>query len=88
MEDGSKFDEWTIPIELAIAERELYKGRSIVAVLREEEVPSNHLMLFLAHKIHTRISEKPVGNFDAWCKKVVNIHIPEFDVPKDWTPEA
>lgn len=82
MEDGSKFDEWTRPIELAVAERELYSGKSIIKVLREEETPSEHLLLYLAHKIHQRLSEKPIGNFDQWSKKVVDVGMPEFDIPK------
>ena len=35
MEDGSKFEEWTRPIEMASAERELYQGKSIIRILRE-----------------------------------------------------
>lgn len=88
MEDGSRFDEWTRPIEMAIAERELYKGRSIIKVLREEETPSENLLLFLAHKIHSRVSDKPIGNFDQWAKKVIEIGMPEFDFPKAASLEA
>lgn len=82
MEDGSKFEEWTRPIEMASAERELYQGKSIIRILREEETPSENLLLYLAHKIHQRLSDKPVGNFDQWSKKVVEIGMPEFDLPK------
>lgn len=82
MEDGSKFEEWTRPIEMASAERELYQGKSIIRILREEETPSENLLLYLAHRIHQRLSDKPVGNFDQWSKKVVEIGMPEFDLPK------
>lgn len=88
MEDGSKFEEWTRPLELAAAERDLYKGKSIVAVLREESAPSNNFILYMAHKIHQRVSDKPVGNFDQWSKKVIDVGMPEFDVPKVTSPEA
>jgi len=88
LEDGSQFDEWTRPIELAIAEKELFNGKSIIAVLRDEQVPSNQLMLYLAHKIHQRIAEKPIGNFDVWSKKIVNVGMPEFELPKGSTPEV
>jgi hypothetical protein len=43
-------------------------------------------MLFLAHKIQQRLSDKPIGNFDQWSKKVVEVNINEFEVPKDSTP--
>ena len=82
MEDGSKFEEWTRPIEMASAERELYQGKSIIRILREEETPSENLLLYLAHRIHQRLSDKPIGNFDQWSKKVVEIGMPEFDLPK------
>jgi hypothetical protein len=88
LEDGSKFEEWTRPIELAAAEREVFNGRSVIAVLRDDSAPSNHFMLYLAHKIHQRISDKPIGNLDVWSKKVVEIGMPEFDLPKGSTPEA
>lgn len=88
MEDGSRFDEWTRPIELAVAERELYGGKSIIKILRDEETPSENLVMFLAHKVHQRISEKPIGNFDQWSKKVVEVGMPDFDLGKGTTPEV
>jgi hypothetical protein len=88
LEDGSKFEEWTRPTELAMAERELFNGKSIIAVLRDDSSPSNQFLLFIAHKIHQRVSEKPVGNFDQWQKKVIEVGMPEFDLPKGSTPEA
>jgi hypothetical protein len=88
MEDGSKFEEWTRPSELGMAERELYNGRSVIAVLRDESSPSNNFILYLAHKIHQRLSDKPVGNLEQWSKKVIEVGMPEFDLPKGSTPEA
>lgn len=88
LEDGSVYEEWTRPIELSMAERELFGGKSVIAVLRDESAPSNNLMLFLAHKIQQRISDKPIGNYDQWARKVVEVNINEFDVPKDSTPTA
>jgi hypothetical protein len=86
LEDGSVFEEWTRPVELSMAERELFNGKSVIAVLRDESAPSNSLMLFLAHKIQQRLSDKPIGNLDQWSKKVVEVNINEFEVPKDSTP--
>jgi hypothetical protein len=88
LEDGSKFEEWTRPTELAMAERELFNGKSIIAVLRDDSSPSNQFLLYIAHKIHQRVSEKPVGNFEQWQKKVIEVGMPEFDLPKGSTPEA
>jgi hypothetical protein len=88
MEDESKFEEWTRPIELAWAERELYNGKSIVAILQEEHSASNNLLLFLAHKIHTRLSDKPVGNFDQWSKKVITLEMPDFEAGKVTSQEV
>lgn len=88
LEDGSVYEEWTRPIELSMAERELFGGKSVIAVLRDESAPSNNFMLFLAHKIQQRLSDKPIGNYDQWAKKVVEVSISEFDVPKDSTPTA
>lgn len=88
MEDGSKFEEWTRPIELANAEKDLYGGKSIIVTLRDEQSPSNNLIMYLAHKIHQRISDKPVGNFDQWSKKIIEVGMPEFDLPKGSSPEA
>ena len=36
METGEKSEEWTRPIELSLAEKELYNGKSIVKILIEE----------------------------------------------------
>jgi hypothetical protein len=88
MEDGSKFEEWTRPIELANAERDLYGGKSIIAILRDEQSTSQGLMMYLAHKIHQRISDKPIGNLEQWSKKIIEIGMPEFDLPKGSSPEA
>jgi hypothetical protein len=88
MEDGSKFEEWTRPIELANAEKDLYGGKSIIAVLRDEQSTSQTLTMYLAHKIHQRISDKPVGNLEQWSKKIIEVGMPEFELPKDSNPEA
>jgi hypothetical protein len=88
MEDGSTFEEWARPIELSLAERELYNGKSIVKVIRDDESTSNHLLLWLAHKIHKRKSDRPIGTFDEWAKKVVKCTIEDFEIPKVHSPEA
>jgi hypothetical protein len=73
LEDGSKFEEWTRPIELAAAEREVFNGRSVIAVLRDDSAPSNHFMLYLAHKIHQRISDKQLAILTFGLKKLLRL---------------
>ena len=63
LETGERFEDWTIPIELSLAEKEFYQGKSIVSVLQQEGLPSATLQLFLAHKIQQRVTKK-VENFE------------------------
>jgi hypothetical protein len=53
METGEKFEEWTRPIELSLAEKELYNNKSIVKILIDESTPSNTLLLFLGSQNST-----------------------------------
>ena len=85
-ETGEVFEDWTRPFEIAWAEKELYKGESIVKVLSEQNVPSNELLLFLGHKIATRV-DKPQA-FDKWQKQVVDITLVNYQFPKAFEPEA
>lgn len=79
-ETGEVFEDWTRPFEIAMAESQIYKGKSIISILGEESVPSNELLLFLGHKIATRI-EQP-QNFDKWQKRVVSIEMSGYEFPK------
>ena len=85
-ETGEVFEDWTRPFEIAWAEKDLYKGESIVKVLSEQNVPSNELLLFLGHKIATRV-DKPQA-FDKWQKQVVDITLVNYQFPKAFKPEA
>jgi len=87
METGEKFEEWTRPIELSLAEKELYSGKSIVKILIEESTPSNTLLLFLAHKIQQRVSKK-IENFDSWKSKVTDIAASDFETANFTKPEV
>jgi len=82
LENGERYEEWTLPAELADAEIEVLKGRSIIKYLRDEETPSQQLLLYLAHKLHPRVSGKPISNLESWRKKVTWVEISDFDVPK------
>jgi hypothetical protein len=87
LETGEKFDEWTRPIELAMAEKELYNNKSIVKILMEENTPSNSLLLFLGHKIQQRVTKK-IESFDTWKIKVVSIAASDFETANFTKPEA
>jgi hypothetical protein len=87
METGEKFEEWTRPIELSLAEKELYNNKSIVKILIDESTPSNTLLLFLAHKIQQRVSKK-IENFDSWKTKVTDIAASDFETANFTKPEV
>ena len=87
LETGEKFEEWTRPIELSLAEKELYNGKSIIKILMEDSTPSNTLLLFLAHKMQQRITKK-VESFDIWKSKVTDITASDFETANFTKPEA
>ena len=45
LDTGETYEEWTIPFELALAEKEIYNGKPITTALRDAESPSNNLLL-------------------------------------------
>ena len=87
LETGERFEDWTYPIELSLAEKELYNGKSIISILTEESVPSNTLLLFLGHKIQQRVTKK-VENFDNWKTKVTNIAAVDFETGNFTKPKV
>ena len=87
LETGEKFDEWTRPIELSLAEKELYNGKSIVKILIDESTPSNTLLLLLAHKIQQRVTKK-IENFETWKSKVTDIAASDLETANFTKPEV
>jgi len=87
LETGEKYEEWTIPLELALAEKDLFNGKSVLRVLREDESPSTTFLLFLAHKIQTRVTKKPIA-YDVFTKQVVDVQMAEFGEPNFTKQEA
>ena len=87
LETGERFEDWTIPVELSLAEKEFYQGKSIVSVLQQEGLPSATLQLFLAHKIQQRVTKK-VENFETWKTKVTNIATIDFETGNFIKPEV
>jgi hypothetical protein len=87
LETGEKFDEWTRPIELSLAEKELYASKSIVKKKKKKNTPSNTLLLFLAHKMQQRVTKK-VENFEIWKSKVTDIAASDFETANFTKPEV
>ena len=87
LETGERFEDWTYPIELSLAEKELYSGKSIIKILTEESVPSSTLLLFLGHKIQQRVTKKN-ENFEVWKNKVTNIAAVDFQSGNFTKPEV
>ena len=87
LETGEKFEEWTRPIELAQAEKELYENKSIFKIIIEQKQPSQTLLLFLAHKMQQRVTQK-VENFETWKNKVTDIAASDFEIANFTKPEV
>ena len=87
LETGERFEDWTRPVELSLAEKELYNNKSIIKILTEEEMPSNTLLLFLAHKIQQRVTGK-VENFETWKKQITTIAAVDFETANFTKPEV
>jgi hypothetical protein len=87
LETGERYEEWTRPIELSLAEKELYSNKSIIKILMEESSPSNTLLLFLAHKIQQRVTGK-VESFDVWKTKVTSVANVDFETANFTKPEV
>lgn len=87
LETGERFEEWTRPIELSLAEKELYSGKSVIKILTEESAPSSTFLLFLGHKIQQRVTKK-VENFEVWRSKVTDIAAVDFEAGNFTKPEV
>ena len=86
LETGERYEEWTYPIELSLAEKELYQGKSVIKILTEESSPSNTLLLFLAHKIQQRVTKKQ-ENFDKWKQTITTIAAVDFETANFTKPD-
>lgn len=87
LETGERYEDWTYPVELSLAEKEIYGGKALVKILTEESIPSSTLLLFLAHKIQQRITKKN-ENFDVWKTKVKDIAAVDFETGNFTKPEV
>ena len=55
LETGERFEDWTIPVELSLAEKELYAGKSVIKILTEEsDVLSDSSRAAIEHIIEAK----------------------------------
>jgi hypothetical protein len=86
LENGKTFEEWTIPWEIAVAEKET--STSFLKQFKEELPPSLEQQFWLAYQIQRRISDKPVGKFEDWRSQVVHINAKDFETTNFTQPEV
>ena len=86
LENGKTFEEWTIPWEIAVAEKET--STSFLKQFKEELPPSLEQQFWLAYQIQRRISDKPVGKIEDWRSQVVHINAKDFETTNFTQPEA
>lgn len=86
LENGKTFEEWTIPWEIAVAEKET--STSFLKQFKEELPPSLEQQFWLAYQIQKRISDKPVGKFEDWRSQVVHINAKDFETTNFTQPEV
>jgi hypothetical protein len=84
--NGKSFEEWTIPWEIATAEKET--GTSFIKQFKEELPPSLEQQFWLAYQMQRRLSDKPVGRFEDWRSSVVHINAKDFETTNFTKPEA
>ena len=84
--NGKTYEEWTIPWEIAVAEKET--STSFLKQFKEELPPSLEQQFWLAYQIQRRISDKPVGKFEDWRSNVVHINAKDFETTNFTQPEA
>lgn len=84
--DGKQYEEWTIPWEIAMAEKET--GIAFIKQFKDGLPPSLEQQFWLAYQIQKRLDVKPVGKFEDWRSKVVHINAKDFETTNFTKPEA
>jgi hypothetical protein len=75
--NGKKFTEWTIPWEIAQAEKET--GATFYSLIKQEQPPSLEQQFALCYQMQRRIDDKPVGSYEAWRSNVTHIFARDFE---------
>ena len=86
LENGKTFEEWTIPWEIAVAEKET--STSFLKQFKEELPPSLEQQFWLAYQMQKRLSDKPVGKFEDWRSQVIHINAKDFETTNFTQPEV
>ena len=84
--NGKTYEEWTIPWEIAVAEKET--STSFIKQFKEELPPSLEQQFWLAYQIQRRVSDKPVGKFEDWRSQIVHINAKDFETTNFTQPEV
>ena len=69
--NGNKFEEWTVPWD--IAEAEIQTGTTFMERAMQDKPPTLEQFFWVAYSIQKRISTKPVGKFEDWRQGVVHV---------------
>jgi len=84
--NGKSYEEWTIPWEIAQAEKET--STTFLELFKRELPPSIEQQFWLAYQMQKRLSDKPVGRFEDWRSSVVHINSKDFATTNFTKPEA
>ena len=84
--DGKSFEEWTIPWEIAQAEKET--GTTFLELFKQGKHPTLEQQFWLAYQVQKRISDKPVGKFEDWRSSVVHINSKDIESTNFTQPEV
>jgi hypothetical protein len=84
--NGKKFEEWTLPWD--IAEAEAITETQVVERLGKRLPPTLAQLFHIAYSIQKRISDKPVGKFEDWRTGVVHITSNSYDATNFTQPEV
>lgn len=84
--NGKKFTAWTIPWEIAQAEKEV--GTTIFETIKNEQPPTLEHQFYLCWQMQKRLDDKPVGKFEDWRTSVVHIFAKDFSQTNFTKPEA
>lgn len=86
LQDGRQFEEWSIPWEIAQAEKE--SGETLMEHFKKNNLPSLEQQFRIAYQIQGRISDKPTGKFENWRQNVVHINAKDFETTGFTKPEV
>jgi mRNA deadenylase 3'-5' endonuclease subunit Ccr4 len=84
--NGQKYESWTIPWEIAQAEKDT--GQTLFSVIKNEQPPTLDQQFRLCYQMQKRLDDKPVGTFENWRQNVVHIFARDFEATNFTQPEV